>query len=184
MFAKLFFMLVALLFGLLAFLAGMMAPEDWKHSAVAFSSKVPGLASVVSMDLEGKFTDSKRSAASTTGSAATAAVEPASTAVDLSTLLIPTPLPEKASYALRVSDFATASAANAFASEAKAAVKFPVRVIEVVDATANHSWLVAIGAFNSIEDARAARFVVNQELNMAGSAPLILLPPAKAAGAN
>lgn len=172
MIAKFGFILLVILFGALMFIAGTMAPPSL-HSYVA-----AGIARIV-----------PRSAAMTAGTTTGADTITASGAagvpakgddknkpVPYQSLLLRSPLPAKAQYALQAGMFSDAAAANGLNARLTK-LGYPSQIIAVVD-TDQQTWqVVAAGSFGSLNDADAARIRLAQALNLAQPPSTIVLPP-------
>lgn len=174
MLAKLGFILLVFVFGILSFVAGVFAPAPWVSGVKQAMVSIPGLARLARPDT-GKPAQAESS--KVTAVAADVAVkdkkpEPVPSAA----LLIPTPVPAKGNYALRGGEFSDKESADAVAAQATARLTLPVAVIATVAGDGSHRWVVGIGNFPNLDDARTARIQVNRDLGISDPLPLIALP--------
>lgn len=165
MLLKLFFVLAVALFGVLMFIAGALAPDKVRTPTAALSQKV-----VASLP----FMSEEKPVAKTEAEAKKAADAPP---LPIENLLLPTPLPAKASYALQVGQFGPVEAADLVLKRVSAAGFSGVK-IAVVDRAGQPWWIVAAGQFGSIDEARTGRLRIAQEVGATEEMPIILLPAA------
>lgn len=183
--SKLGFILLVVVFGALMFLAGAIAPASIRKPLDAFGQKTmarfadTGASQAANANAHDPVSASNPALASAADHAPSgkAKEEP----VWAESLLIPTPLPEKAQYALQAGQFASAEEANALGVRIKALHLPFVKVFDVVDQAGVRSTVVPVGPYASPDAARAARGSIARELGLAGPLALILLPAAPAA---
>lgn len=173
MIAKFGFILLVVLFGTLMFVAGTMAPPSL-HDYVTHA--VAGIApqSVATAKAAG-------TAGTSTQAASGAANAPAKgddkdKPLPYQSLLLRSPLPAKAKYALQAGMFSDAAAANGLNARLTK-LGYPSQVIAVVD-TDQQTWqVVTAGSFDNLDDADAARSRLAQALGLAQPPSTIVLPP-------
>ncbi len=167
MLLKLFFVLAVVLFGALMFLAGALAPEHVRTPTARIAARVVAALPFLNEDKP----------------LAKVAAEPAKDdgkkvpPVALESLLLPTPLPAKGSYALQVGQFGTAEAADLLLKKF-AGGDLPAAAIAVVDRSGQPWWIVAVGQFGQPDEARTARGKLVGQLASSEEMPVILLPAA------
>jgi cell division protein FtsN len=185
MIPKIAFMLAVVLFGFAMFVAGTMAPDSLR---LAVPARLNALVA--------RFVPPSAAQTAALSKPSTAPVKPATVAAGIpaanaasavtagkpvqiaaQTLLIPTPLPDQAQYALQAGQFSSEDDAGALGRQITA-LKLPLGgVLNVVD-QAGRSWsVVAIGPYASIDDARTARASVSTILGIDSSLSVIMLPP-------
>lgn len=174
--AKFGFLLLLAVFGMLMFLCGVLAPDSLRVP-------VSGAAAHTVARLEAAIGRAAPAAANTASSVAgaQAAGQPAKKGPDpvpAEQLLLPAPLPEKGRFAVEAGRFTDAQPAQELGKRLLG-LRLPVEpVIEAVDQSGSHWWVVPVGPYASPADARAARMRVAQELGVDSLLPLILLPAA------
>jgi hypothetical protein len=176
--------LVLIVFGFLMFMAGALAPESLRKPLGQWAARVTAERAKVAVLAAGVAAAVPAAPAVKTVAAATAArVGPLAEAADpvlADTLLIPTPLSDKAQYALQVGEFTSGDAADALAQRIKALHLPSTPVIDVVDRSGMRSRVVPVGPYTSLADARMAGPAVARELGLGEPLPLMLLPIAAA----
>ncbi len=163
-------------FGVLMFLAGLIAPESIRKPMEVFVQRsFPGIANHV----DGQIALLTPAAVNSTKSAT---LPP--TPIWEESLSIPKLLPEKAQYGLQVGKFSDAAHAQSLTGHLKALHLPFTKTIEVVDQAGSRSIIVPLGPYASLDEARAARSLIAQELNLNGPMTLILWPAALGPSAN
>jgi cell division septation protein DedD len=166
MFAKLGLILLILLFGLLAFAGGMMAPDAWR-------------APLQEIAAHGR-NEAAPSAPRLPAAAASAAPARAATAVSTNALLVtsdvaePAPAAGQPAYALQLGQFVTASDAQALERQAQA-LGLPLTRIAAADPDHTTWTILAAGRFPSPAAAQDAAARVQATLKLP-STPVIRLP--------
>ena len=164
--AKFGLVLVVAVLGALMFLAGASAPDSLRLPAAALAKQ---LAAKVPLpgNLPAKSTESpeKKDAAE-------------APPVTTESLLLPTPLPVKAQYALQIGQFGLSEAADRLMQRAQENSVSAQR-IAVVDRNGQKWWIVAVGSYGTPDEARTARPTVARATGVADELPVIVLPPAK-----
>lgn len=166
MLLKLVFVLAVALFGVLMFIAGALAPDKVRTPTAALSQKV-----VASLPFLG---EEKPAAAKAEAEPKKAADAPP---LPIESLLLPTPLPAKASYALQVGQFGPVEAADLVLKRVTAA-GFPGVKIAVVDRAGQPWWIIAAGQFANPDEARNGRQNIAQAIGATEEIPIVLLPAA------
>lgn len=167
MLLKLFFVFAVALFGALMFLAGVLAPEHVRAPTAVLAARV-----VAALPLLGE----EKAAAKAPAEAAKDEGKK-TPPIPLENLLLPTPLPAKASYALQVGQFGSAEAADLLLKKASSG-DLPAVSIAVVDRSGQPWWVVAVGQFGQPDEARTARGKIASQLGASEETPIIVLPPA------
>jgi len=171
MIAKFGFILLVILFGAVMFIAGTMAPPSL-HSYVA-----TGIANIVPHSTVMKTGTTGADTNTASGAAgAPAKGDDKNKPLPYQSLLLRSPLPAKAQYALQVGMFSDMTAANAMNAQLTK-LGYPSSIIAVVD-TDQQTWqVVAAGNFGNLDDADAARIRLAQALKLAQPPSTIVLPP-------
>lgn len=183
MIAKFGFIFVVAIFGVLMFIAGVIAPESIRIPVDAFAKQT--VARVTSLRTE-KAAGASATDPASGGVAAPVVAEAAAIKPDPiweESLLVPTPAPEKAQYGLQAGRFAHAADADALAERVKALHLPLFKVLDVVDKAGIRSSIVAVGPYASQEEARTARPAIARDLSLTGPLTLILLPASTAGAA-
>jgi cell division septation protein DedD len=181
---KIGFILLVLAFGALVFGAGALAPESVKAPLAAATAALDALKKVApasNAEAESGAAAPTDTAAATpaadgaaTGEAAAAATKPAP--IPYRDLVVPSPAPPNAEYAVQVALVADAAEADALAARVKA-LGYPVKVLEV-QAAPGVAWrLVAAGRYPSAAEADAAALVLARDLGFTDRLPPVVLPP-------
>ena len=181
--------LIAIGTGALMFAAGTVVPESIRQKVAEPAEQLFGQLAAVTNSVTGAEKEDSASAENastaspaTAGAAAAAPAAAKAEPIPIQDLLIPSPLPDKAQYALQAGQFESVEDANALGARIKAA-KLPFdKVIEVIDQGGKQWSIVPIGPYDSADAARTARMPVAQALGIDLSLPLILLPPPKPKG--
>ena len=163
MIAKLGFILLVVAFGIGMFVAGTLAPASLRDQISATTRQLAG----------------QGTAAQTTASppaAKAAADDKKEKPIPYQSLLLHTPLPDKAKYALQVGMFSDPTAANRM-SEQLTKLGYTASIIDVVDNDQQTWHVVASGSFDNIADIEAPRIRLAQALGLSQAPSTILLPP-------
>jgi septal ring-binding cell division protein DamX len=176
-------------FGALMFFAGLKAPDSLR--AVVASAPAPGVspaaaaaaASAVAASVPPAVPASAAPAAVATAAAASASAAGSASAsakadpVPLESLQIPVPPPAQGRYALQAAQFASEALADELGAQIRQQ-KLPYdHAVKTVDEGGKVWYLVPIGPYASLDEARAARSQVALRLKLDGALPAILLPP-------
>jgi cell division septation protein DedD len=175
--------------GALMFFAGLSAPDSLRSNlspggAAAASAKASApmaAGASASASAADAATPSASSAASAPAPAASPAAASASASASapilLESLQIPNPAPAAGQYALQAGQFASEDAAVALGVNLKQQ-KLPFdKPIKTVDQGGKIWYLVPIGPYASLDEARQARTQIALKINLGGALPAILLPP-------
>ncbi|GAA5787220.1 hypothetical protein GCM10007860_21430 [Chitiniphilus shinanonensis] len=166
---------LVLLFGTLLFLAGVFAPASVRGSLGRGATDT--LQAVSRLPLGDRLTagllPAKPAAKQATASAPADASAPP--AIPAEQIVLPAIPPAKAEYALQATQRADYREAQELVTQAQAE-KLPASVITIAEDDGQHWYVVAIGKYASVEDARSGRVRVAQRLNLTGGLPVILLP--------
>jgi len=189
MFAKIGFLLVLALFGALLFGVGVLAPASWRQSAAdivqqaekqagaLFGKAAPALVTTHANGTSGAESTTAAASASVAAASAPAAGKP--DPIPAGSLQLPVPLPEKGLYAVQLGQFTDPARADDVAARARAS-SLPVdKVLEVVDQGGMRWFVVPVGPFVTLDEARSARAGVAQAMQLGDDLPLILLPAEK-----
>lgn len=181
--------LMVVVSGASLFLAGIVAPESFRTQAGQAVAQLTAQlvpASQASAKAEDKPAPDAVTAAILAASPATPVemeAQPAAVKTEpipIQNLLIPSPLPDQAQYALQVGQFENVDDANTLGATIKN-LKLPFdKVLDVIDQSGKQWAIVPIGPYASADEARTARLPVAQALGILTPLPLILLPPPKA----
>ena len=95
--------------------------------------------------------------------------------VALDQLLLPTPPPEKGTYAILAGQLADAEAANQLSNRVRS-LGLLSSIVPVIDKEGQHWFFVSAGSFDSLDDARVRRWSISLDLGFSDPLPLILLP--------
>lgn len=175
MMAKFGFLLLLVAFGALMFLCGVLAPETLRVPVSGAATRTVAWAGTA-LGHSPAPPPGSNAAAAAAGAAAKAGPPP----VPAEQLLLPAPLPEKGRFAVEAGRFTDAQPAQDLATRL-AALRLPVeKVIEAVDRSGAHWWIVPVGPYASPAEARAGRVRVGEELKVDSLLPLIMLPAAPA----
>ncbi|WP_148716403.1 SPOR domain-containing protein [Chitinolyticbacter meiyuanensis] len=161
---KLLFVVLILLFGVLMFAAGTLAPTSIKGKVEAAASHLPGLKPAVKA-----------------GKVSTPAAKPAADAasgiaeVQAEALNLPAPLPDKGDYALLAGQFSTLAPAQSLAASAGEA-RLVTTLLQAVEHDGTRWFMVAVGKYGDLDAARTARPAVARSLGLTNAPPVILLP--------
>jgi cell division septation protein DedD len=172
-------------FGALMFFAGLKAPDSLR--AVVASAPAPGVSPAVAASVPPAVPASAvpaavatAAAASASASASAAGAASASAKADpvpLESLQIPVPPPAQGRYALQAAQFASEALADELGAQIRQQ-KLPYdHAVKTVDEGGKVWYLVPIGPYASLDEARAARSQVALRLKLDGALPAILLPP-------
>ena len=171
MIAKFGFILLVILFGALMFIVGTMAPPSLHSYVAAGIANVVPHSAVMKAGTTGADTNTASGAAS-----APAKGDDKNKPLPYQSLLLRSPLPAKAQYALQAGMFSDAAAANGLNARLTK-LGYPSQIIAVVD-TDRQTWqVVAAGSFGSLNDTDAARIRLEQTLGLAQPPSTIVLPP-------
>jgi len=177
MLRKFGFILAVLLFGALMFLAGAMAPEPLRAHLAEQSrqalTQVPGLSG-----LQGKEAGQRNGASN--GSADTTETEAATDDGDEAPPprfreLIQRPFPADATLALMIA-MESSSEAAASASQAAQAAGYTTQQLQVRDNRDRQWTLVAAGEFENEKQARAAQWLMADDLDLKNTLEILALP--------
>lgn len=166
MLAKFGLILLVLLFGVLMFAAGALAPSDWRQS-------VSKLAEEAQATISGK---AKAAATVPASAEKPKAAEEAPISYE-SLLLSAAPAPNTR-YALELGLY-TEAAATERLQQKLAAQKIPFKLIPVIDRSGARWVVLAAGAYASPEDARNARPTMAKDLEVTQPVTVIQLPTEK-----
>lgn len=183
MFAKFGFVLLILLFGTLAFMAGAMAPDTWRHAmSTAADRWVTAVRELVTTahPSESLAVTKKTSTPATTSPAAAASAAPP---LQMGALTIkasvgaPAPAAGQPAYAIQLGQYVTSDEAAMAAKRFQAlGVGLPFTQVAVVDEK-NQAWtILAAGQFTTPSAAQQAANRVQSSLNL-DTLPVIKLPP-------
>lgn len=185
MLGKLGLLVVLATFGIVMFVAGMHAPDSLRSSFSKINQHFSEIREIYPTGVEGK-SPGKPAAPSTSmlqKKQATVVSQSAETQVadtlPSESLLLPTPLPDKAQYGVQVGRFSDTSQAQALS---KRILKMKLRfqsILSVVDQGGNRWAIVPIGPYSSVDEARTAGIFISSSLQLEESLPLILWPAAK-----
>jgi cell division septation protein DedD len=175
--------------GGLAFLAGVAAPDSLRSSLPILGAAKPPAAApaLTSADSAAAATPttaapafSAANPASAAASAAAASAPPAAAKPDpilLESLQVPVSPPAGGKYALQAGQFASEDVAIALGARIKQQ-KLPFdQTIKTVDQGGKIWYIVPIGPYATLDEARAARTQVALKLDLSGGLPAIMLPP-------
>lgn len=169
MIAKLGFILLVLAFGLGMFVAGSLAPASLRQAITAKSRQ-----------LGVPWAGPAKKAAAPTAAPPAADAKKGPQQIAYQSLLLHSPLPAKAKYALQVGMFSDAAEADEMSQRIDAlGLAYPVRVIAVVDPDHLPWQVVAVGDFDTLAAAYSARAPITARLGLAQPPSLLLLPPPK-----
>jgi cell division septation protein DedD len=178
MIAKLGFVFILAVFGVLMFVGGVLAPSSLRQSVAVFEKQANQKLNA----MFGKAASASSAASAPGASASAAASAPAAAKADpipAESLLLPTPLPDNAQYAVQAGWFADAGQANALGKRIKE-LKLPFdKVLDVVDQAGQRWSVVPVGPYATADEARTARAGIARDLSLNDSLPLILLPAPK-----
>jgi cell division septation protein DedD len=164
--------LLVLLFGALMFLVGVVASNSIRRP-------VSGLLEHPRISRTDASVPQPTHQTGTVPGAATPAEPPP---VPYQALLIPSPPPPDGTYALQLGSYPTRTSAAEWVKRAQDG-GWVASQISVLDQNGERWIAVAVGEFNSPDDARAARVTLSRTLALAQALPVIRLPP-KSAGAD
>lgn len=172
MIAKLGFVLIVLLFGVLMFAAGMLAPDRLRLSVQS------GAEQLLKPDAAATSTTANAEDPDTTAQTEqtedTSAAEPEP--LPYETLLVPSPLPDPAQFALQIGLYTDSTSTDTL-NRRITALGYPTQIIPVIDGKGLHWLLLAAGEYASADEARAARGPLSRDLGNSQPLTLILLPP-------
>lgn len=171
MLMKLFFILLVLLFGLLMFVTGVLAPPGVNRETARIAHQVMAMLPLGA----GPSTPAGDVVKSPGEEKA-----PEETPVPTETLLLPTPLPAQGLYALQLGQFGNGDGADVLLARVRTA-GIEVRKIAAVDRNGQAWWIVAAGSYPQPDEARTARSMMAREVGILEEMPIILLPGAAAA---
>lgn len=168
MYAKYGFSLMFVAFGVLAFGAGMLAPDNWR-SAVSVWVAPLAVAKLVAI--------APAPAPAQTTAPAPAPAPAEQEVVTLDSLAVVVPTPKKRWFALQAGQFVGADTAEALAAAIRQQGMPSAPVIKALDGDGKFWYIVPIGPFATLDEARAARATAALKLQLIGALPAILLPP-------
>lgn len=168
MLMKLFFVFLVLLFGLLMFVTGVLAPTEVSKETSRIAHKV-----MSALPIGGTSTAPAEEPPQPPGQGKNQEEAPVAT----ETLLLPTPLPAQGLYALQLAQFGNAASAEILMTRLKAA-GITGKVIRAIDKQGQTWWIVAAGSYGQPDEARTARPVIAKEIGGITEMPVILLPGA------
>jgi septal ring-binding cell division protein DamX len=190
MYAKYGFALMFVVSSALTFIAGLLAPDAWRDSAGRLAA--PAVATVPAKPAA-PATPAKPAVPAAPAKPAAAAPAPAAAvtpvdgqvpagqaAVPLETLAVPVPAPAARAYALQAAQFASAGAADALVAGIRRQGMPSPAAIKAVDQGGRFWYVVAIGPYATLDEARAARAAAALRLQLPGALPAIVLPAAPA----
>jgi len=173
--AKFGFLLILILFGLLMFAAGSLAPASFRESAQSMITRGKDeLAALTGFASREANSASKPAPASAAPASAAAKADP----IPAENLIIPSPLPDKGQYGLQLGQFADAAQAKELSGRGNA-LKLPMILLDTIDQSGKRWAVVAAGPYVSPDEARAARTPVARELGFTEPMPMILIPASK-----
>jgi cell division septation protein DedD len=184
MYAKYGFSLMLIAFGTLAFGAGLLAPDAWRARVsgwVAPAAPASPAAVVKPAVVAARPATVPAAAPASANAVAPSTSVPApgeAAAVPLENLEVPVPPPVKRSYALQAAQLAGAESANAMVTSIHERGLPAEPPIKTVDADGRVWYVVAIGPYATIDEAREARALAALRLQLQGALPAILLPAA------
>lgn len=173
---KLLLLAVLLAFGVVAFLAGLLAPQGWQERAQGLLAAVPGAAASAASAASAATVASAASTAGTGASAAAPAASAASAVPREQLWSGSAPLPGQRFGVLAGQFPAEDSARTLAGSLRQRGVRVEQLTVREIDNTL--SWLVVIGPFDSEATAQAQAPVLSAELNLNAPLPVLALPMA------
>jgi len=186
--SKIAFVVLVVLFGVLMFIAGLLAPASLKTTfSLTAQHWLP--ASAVKLLTPAKSIMASAAPSASTISLPTATAKPATAsagtpasapAVPLSSVMVPVSPAANTVYALQIALVASAGQASDSAAPLTDA-QVPVKVLNVTDSEGKPWVLVAAGNYSSYDDARIQQTVLAQQFHLLDLPPVIVLPPAKPA---
>lgn len=189
MLAKYGLVLLTLVFGMMAFAAGLLAPSSFKEGvtkiAQQIGAKIPGRAApgtaAASTPTAASGSTPATTAASATASTAAAAPASAPAAAASSTLpaaslILPTVATASPSFALQAAQFSTAQPASQLASSIQA--QGVTSTVVLMGEPEGGSWsVVTVGRFGSADEALSQRNYLSLKLGLPPNMGTISLPP-------
>ncbi|MFL6623223.1 MAG: SPOR domain-containing protein [Sulfurifustis sp.] len=163
MIAKLGFILIVAIFGVLMFIAGAIAPDAIRRPLLGMVG-TPTSAN-------------PQTAAAPAPAVASSSTPPATESDDLpyDALLLPTPLPAQGLYALQLGSYTEAASADTWMERVRHQ-GFPVKKLTVKDQNGARWIVVAVGRYASPDEARTARASTARRLNWVEPLAVIRLP--------
>jgi len=178
--SKIAFVLVVIVFGIVMFVAGLLAPAALKAPYdVTLPQWLPTSLSKL-IPIKSVAAAGAAVAAATPAAAGGAKAASAPAAIALTSLLVPATPAANTVYALQVALLATADQAADSAAPFTAA-QVPVKILNVTTEDGKAWVLVAAGNYNSYDDARTQQTVLAQQFHLLDLPPVIVLPPPKPA---
>jgi cell division septation protein DedD len=178
MIAKLGFVLILAVFGVLMFVAGLLAPPSLRQSVSGFEKQTNQKLNAIFGKAEATSPVANTSASAGSATASKSAAAKADP-IPAESLLLPTPLPDNAQYAVQAGWFSDAEQASALGKRIKK-LKLPFdKVLDVVDQAGQRWSVVPVGPYATADEARTARADIARDLSVGDSLPLILLPAPK-----
>lgn len=185
MFTKLGFLVLILMFGTLAFMAGAMAPDGWRHAIHATGDELVTvlrtIATKVHPGATSPVTSEAPSHSTTAAPASSASHAPAPLHMDALTIkaAISAPAPQagQPAYAVQLGQYVTEDEASLAAKRFQAqGVDLPFSNIAVVDDKQQAWTVLAAGRFTTPAAAHQAASRIESSLNL-DTLPVIRLPP-------
>ncbi|HUA80965.1 MAG TPA: SPOR domain-containing protein [Dyella sp.] len=184
MLAKYGFVLLIVLFGLFAFVGGMMAPASWSQTVENLGERLSGTAPklVAAAHNDSTIAGAKQPAAADSSPTPASSAAPPPRLSDLlvkATVEMPVPAKGQPAYALQLGQFVTEDEAIVAERQWQSAadgLNLPLTTLSVVDSDRQPWTLLAIGQFTSPAAAQqmAARVQLTLKIQ---STPVIQIPP-------
>lgn len=167
MMAKFGLILLVLVFGALMFCVGLVAPDSIRQPLITLTRPVQGG--------KGIRTAAAQPAVPSAQASKSATSVPATEAISYQNLLLPSPLPPDGLYALQLGLYPSRESAENWVQRAQ---DNGLRTLEipVLEPDGQQSTAVAVGAYASPDEARAARITVSRTLALTQPLPVIRLP--------
>ncbi|WP_431095003.1 SPOR domain-containing protein [Polaromonas aquatica] len=176
---------MTLVFGIVAFVAGLLAPSSFKEGvtkiAQQISAKIPGRAAPGTAAASTPTATSGNTPVTTAASTAAAApasapAAAASSPLPAASLILPTVAIASPSFALQAAQFSTAQPASQLASSIQA--QGVTSTVVLMGEPAGNSWsVVTVGRFGSADEALSQRHYLSLKLGLPPNMGTISLPP-------
>lgn len=185
MLAKYGLVLLTLVFGMVAFAAGLLAPSSFKEGAAKIVQQIgakiqgradPGIPAASAPAATSGSTPAAAAASAAAAAPASAPAVAASSPLPAASLILPTVATASPSFALQAAQFSTAQPASQLASSIQA--QGVTSTVVLMGEPEGGSWsVVTVGRFGSADEALSQRNYLSLKLGLPPNMGTISLPP-------